>query len=132
MSAHFTEFSVSARYAELPGLMREIARQATEFGCPPGVCERLQLVVEELFTNTIAHGYGGECAAPVRIGLSRSGDRLTLRYIDQAAAFDPGKIAPATVSTAAIGGLGLDLIQGMSKNIRYQRLGPLNVTELDF
>lgn len=132
MSAHFTEFSVSARYAELPGLMREIARQTAEFGCPAGACERLQLVVEELFTNSIAHGYGGECEAPVRIGLSRAGDRLTLRYIDQAAPFDPGKIAPATASTAAVGGLGLGLIQGMSKSIRYQRLGPHNVTELDF
>ena len=132
MPAHSTEFSVSARYAELPGLMREIARQTAEFGCPAGICERLQLVVEELFTNTIAHGYGAECAAPVRIGLSRAGDSLTLRYIDQAAPFDPGKIAPATASTAAIGGLGLSLIRGMSKNIRYQRLGPHNVTELDF
>lgn len=132
MSAHFTEFSVCARYAELPGLMREIARQTAEFGCPAGACERLQLVVEELFTNTIAHGYGGECTALIQIGLSRTGDSLTLRYIDQAIPFDPGKIAPETASTAAVGGLGLGLIQGMSKSIRYQRLGPHNVTELDF
>lgn len=132
MSAHFTEFSVRARYAELPGLMREIARQTAELGCPAGTCERLQLVVEELFTNTIAHGYGGECTTPIEIGLRYVGNSLTLRYIDQAPAFDPGKIAPEMVSTAAVGGLGLDLIQGMSKSIRYQRLGPHNVTELDF
>lgn len=132
MSAHFTEFSVSARYAELPGLMRQIARQTAEFGCPAGACERLQLVVEELFTNTIAHGYGGECTTPIRIGLRYAGDSLTLRYIDQAPAFDPGKIAPEMVSTAAVGGLGLGLIQGISKSIRYQRHGPHNVTELDF
>ncbi len=45
-------------------------------------------MVEELFTNTIKYGYGGECDRAVRIGLSAV-PLLTILYEDDAPLFDP-------------------------------------------
>ena len=38
---------------------------------------RLQLVVEELFTNTIMHGYGRECDEPIGIELRAAPREVT-------------------------------------------------------
>ncbi len=49
---------------------------------------RARIVVEELFSNTIKYGYGGECEKPVRLRLQRDPE-LTLTYEDEAPAFNP-------------------------------------------
>jgi serine/threonine-protein kinase RsbW len=50
---------------------------------------RLVLIVEELFTNTVAHGYGRECGAPISIALGTDGGQVTLGYEDAAPPYDP-------------------------------------------
>lgn len=132
MSAHFTEISVGARFAELPGLLEAIAGQAAEFGIAADELLRLQLVAEELFTNTIIHGHQGDSEHMVGLGLRREDAVLTLRYEDDAPPFDLTKIPPKTASTAAIGGLGIGLIRGMCKAVRYQRRDQRNITEIEF
>jgi serine/threonine-protein kinase RsbW len=132
MIAHSTEISVSARYAELPGLMAELARHAGLLALPEDDIRRLQLVLEELFTNTIRHGFAAENDTPIQVALARQEHGVTLCYRDQGPPFDPSRqAAPAALETM-VGGLGLSLIRGLSKAIRYQRCGQLNITELDF
>ena len=60
-----------------------------ESGLPRAVFLRLNLVLEELFTNTIKHGHRGDCDAPVWIAVSRSGDTLSVVYEDKAPPFNP-------------------------------------------
>ena len=87
---------------------------------------RLCLVVEELFTNTVEHGHGGDCAAPVRIELVVDAAEVTLRYEDTAPAFD-ALAAPAPASldsplpTRQVGGLGLHLVRSYAASARYAR-----------
>lgn len=131
MSLHSTEIFVHARHADLPCLMDEVARLAEAQGMAEATVRRLQLLVEELFTNTIAHGLVGGTEALVRISLLGNGDHLTLRYIDDAPPFDYGRAPDTNLPDAAIGGFGIALIRGISRAVRYQRLGALNVTELD-
>ena len=131
MSAHFTDISVSARFSELPGLLATIAQRATELGIPADVALRLQLVVEELFTNTVSHGYQGGSENRVRLALGRHDDVVTLRYADEAPAFELMEIAEKTASTVALGGLGITLIRGLCKSVRHQRRDGRNVTEIE-
>ena len=49
---------------------------------------RLRLVIEELFTNSIQHGYRGECDTPVHIGLAMIDGYLTVEYEDSAPALE--------------------------------------------
>jgi anti-sigma regulatory factor (Ser/Thr protein kinase) len=132
MTAHFTDISVSARYAELPGLLASLAERAAKLGVAADDFLRLQLVVEELFTNTIAHGHHGDCEKRVGLVLAHSKSVLTLRYEDDAPPFDLSETGQESTSTEAIGGLGIGLIRGMSKAIRYRRQGSHNITEIDF
>ncbi len=53
------------------------------------VALRLTFVVEELFTNSVLHGYGGERDAPIWVGLSGAGNMVELRYEDAAPPYDP-------------------------------------------
>ncbi|MBS1139695.1 MAG: sensor histidine kinase [Proteobacteria bacterium] len=131
MAEHFTDISVSARFSELPTLLGKLAENADRLGIPAEDSLRLQLLAEELFTNTITHGYGGDNAASVLLSLTRNGDALQLRYEDKAPAFDPSKMPEKSATTAEIGGLGISLIRGMSKEFRYQRRDDSNVTEID-
>jgi serine/threonine-protein kinase RsbW len=132
MTAHFTDISVSARYSELPGLIARIADQAAGLGVAADDSLRLQLVIEELFTNTIAHGHHGDSEHKITVALGRHDGVLTLRYEDDAPPFDNSKIGQNFRLTVEVGGQGLGLIHGMCKAIRYQRLGQNNVTEIEF
>jgi anti-sigma regulatory factor (Ser/Thr protein kinase) len=131
MSAHFTDISVRARSAELPGLLEAIAAQAAELGIAADDAVRLQLIVEELFSNTITHGHHGDSEHGVTLSLHYENGVATLHYEDDAPAFDISKIGQKFASTAEIGGLGISLIRGMSKALRHQRRGPINITEVD-
>ena len=132
MTPHSTDISVNARYDALPGLMAEISRQAKLLDLPEAEGLRLQMVVEELFINTVTHGHGGDSLHTVRLALRRKDGHIVLHYVDQAPPFDLSKIRPKFASTAEIGGLGLGLIHGMSKTIRYARQDECNFVEIDF
>lgn len=131
MSAHFTDISVPARSTELPGLLEAIAAQAVELGIAADDAVRLQLIVEELFANTLTHGHHGDSERPVMLSLRRADGISTLHYEDDAPPFDLSKIGQKFASTAEIGGLGISLIRGMSKAFRHERIGQLNITEVD-
>jgi len=87
---------------------------------------RLTLIVEELFTNTVEHGYGGECDAPIHIALSADSGGVSLLFEDAAPPYDPldplsgleANLA-AALDSRPIGKLGLHLIRQLTKSARY-------------
>ena len=87
---------------------------------------RLTLIVEELFTNTVVHGYGGESDGPIYISLHPDGDAVGLLYEDAAPQYDPlsqvsgsaAKLA-ASVDSRPIGILGVHLIRQLTEGARY-------------
>ncbi len=94
---------------------------------------RIALIVEELFTNTVVHGHGGDCDAPIRIGLGADAVHLELVYEDTAPPFDPlARAARSTVDLEAdvadrpVGHLGLALVVQMAARCSYQRETGLN------
>jgi len=89
---------------------------------------RLTLVVEELFTNTVLHGYRGGSDAPVRIGLRAEPLLVELSYEDSAPQFDPldhvarSPIDPTLgVADRPVGQLGLALVVSMAERASYAR-----------
>lgn len=94
---------------------------------------RMTLAVEELFTNTVMHGHGGDSDAPVRVALDVDAQHLTLRYEDQAPPFDPVQYLresapdPATLVTdREPGGYGLPLLAEMAARLDYLHVDGLN------
>ena len=87
---------------------------------------RLTLIVEELFTNTVRHGYRREGDMPIRIALARAESAVALLYEDAAPRHDPlagADGAPpdlaAPVESRPVGGLGVRLVGELAAGARY-------------
>ena len=122
-----------ARYAEFDAI-RDYLAAASE-GVVPAVRQRLVLMVEELFCNSIEHGYGGESDQPVWVELACGPDSCRITYEDCAPAHDPfsPKAAPmleAEPESRPVGGLGVFLLMALATAHRYERRGGRNVVEV--
>ena len=82
---------------------------------------RLSLIVEELFTNTVTHGYAGDSDAPVRIALRADASDVELSFEDMAPPFDPLQHVPPPIVDVEsdslarpVGQLGIALVVSMA------------------
>ena len=123
-SARLSEFDSIAAYIESAcATLQEDARL------------RIVLLVEELFVNSINHGYGGDSDHPVWLTLRVDSEECHLLYEDCAPAYDPFSSVD-TASTQGeldqrrIGGLGIVLLVEFSTQHDYRRDGDRNVIEL--
>lgn len=87
---------------------------------------RLAIVLEELFTNAVKHGYptpGGP--GRIEIVLDCVGERLTIEFSDDGEAFDPLKAAAPDLERYAarrpLGGLGLHIVRSLADEAHYRR-----------
>jgi serine/threonine-protein kinase RsbW len=85
---------------------------------------RARVVAEELITNTIKYGYGGECERPIRMRLTAE-PALTIVYEDEAEPFDPTHWRPQPEwelpSLERPDGLsGIVMVFGLSSSVDYQ------------
>jgi anti-sigma regulatory factor (Ser/Thr protein kinase) len=91
---------------------------------------RLRLCVEELFTNTVRHGHGGESDEPVTVSAAIRPGEVTLTYEDTAPPHDPTTaVLPDPDHLAEqrrIGGLGVLLIRTFAEDLAYTRAGGAN------
>jgi len=100
-------------------------------------CLKLLLIVEELFTNTVTHGYREESESPVWIAFDPCDTGFTLRYEDAAPPHNPfGEYRPldtaVLIAQRAVGGLGLKLIRSLATGAVYSREGERNCIRLTF
>jgi len=82
-------------------------------------CLRLNLVLEELFVNTIQHGYRGDADAPIWITLDARPEAVQITYEDTAPPFNPFAHLPAKQGHHGdvhhkIGGLGVLLTRELA------------------
>ncbi len=87
-------------------------------------CLKVNLVLEELFLNTVKHGHRGGSDAPVWITLSESGGEVSLIYEDFAGPFNPfgsatREMLEALTDTRREGGLGVLLAHGLTATADY-------------
>ncbi len=123
---------------QLPGFP-EVRAWAETFAATVGADRtatlRLVLVLEELFTNTVIHGYAAGSEGPIWITLTSGPGVVDVTYEDAGPPFDPFAELQATradprPSGERTGGLGLVLVRGLSTTARYARIGPRNCVTL--
>ncbi|MDH5537010.1 MAG: ATP-binding protein [Betaproteobacteria bacterium] len=116
-----------ARLDQLRPMQGFLEAFCAESGLPRAAYLRLNLVLEELFTNTVKHGHRGDCDAPVWIAVSHGGDTLSVLYEDKAPPFNPyarlsEPVVDTTVSMRKIGGLGVLLTKELAATRDYAYL----------
>jgi anti-sigma regulatory factor (Ser/Thr protein kinase) len=87
-------------------------------------CLRLNLVLEELFTNTVRHGHRGDCEAPVWVSLAADDEALVkVSYEDTGPPFNPyahlAKASADVTLSMKPGGLGVLLTRELSASRDY-------------
>jgi serine/threonine-protein kinase RsbW len=105
------------------------ARAFIERFCKDAAIERnaslkANLVVEELFLNTVKHGHRGGSDAPVWITLEATNGAVSLTYEDRAPPFNPfaratREMLEALAETRREGGLGVILAHGLTASADY-------------
>lgn len=97
-------------------------------GLPHEAGLRLRLVVEELFTNTVVHGHGGDSDAPVTVSAEPGTGRIDVVYEDSAPPFDPFAVRnpPGDAGGERLGGHGIALVAGLADAVSYTRAGNRN------
>lgn len=115
-----------ARMSEVPAVTAFTARACLAAGLARDACLRLTLLVEELFTNTVAHGHGQDSEAPVRLVFDIAPGRVGLLYEDTGPPHNPFAAVTLPDNTAEVedrpvGGLGLVLIAALASEVHYRR-----------
>jgi anti-sigma regulatory factor (Ser/Thr protein kinase) len=105
-------------------------------GMEPRLVMRVRLAVEELFVNTVTHGHGGDCDAPVEVTVRIAGDRVELVYTDTAPPFDPfARVerpeAATPLEARSVGHLGVFLITELAERCDYARVGTRNCVTVE-
>lgn len=125
--------SIALRSEAAELIRLEAFAEAFARGCGLADDERARLLVilEELFTNVVAHGYGVQCAAgSVAVTLGWRRGRLTIDFVDDAPPFDPlahpRPELDAPAEQRPTRGLGITIVRALVDQARYWREGHRN------
>ena len=116
---------LSNRLEEVSALAEKLSGWFLDAGVPQPVASAAVLMVDELLTNTVMHGYAGQADGWIEVVAQVNGEGLEVVLRDRAPAFDPrGQPLPDTtelLEARAIGGLGLLFVRRMADSIGYRR-----------
>ena len=133
MITHGAGQTFAARMTGLPQAAEFVDAFCQRCGVADDEALRLHLVIEELFTNTVSHGHGGDSDATIRLEVEFNAASLGLIYEDQAPPFDPVQHLaqrPPELDVSAdhrsVGGLGLHLVAQLAQCLNYARVGDCN------
>jgi anti-sigma regulatory factor (Ser/Thr protein kinase) len=108
---------------------------AEENGISPQKIMRLNLVLDELVTNTIMHGFTDGADGSIRLAAELVDGTVNVALIDNGVAFNPVEaVSPERsggIEEREIGGLGLKLIRSYVKRLDYRRDGAFNHLHLE-
>ena len=123
--------SLRGEAAELTRLEAFAEAFARDCGLADDERARLLVILEELFTNVVVHGYEeGFAAGNVAVALGWRRGQLTMDFVDDGRPFDPlafpGADLDAPPEQRPIGGLGIPIVRALVDEARYWREGHRN------
>lgn len=115
---------------ELGRLAAGVASFCRETGLGDDVEFRLNLALEELFTNAVRHGGCEGMADAATIHLRREAGAVLVEYSDRGRPFDPADAPPPDLQSSLAertpGGLGLHFVRQVAANFEYHRVDERN------
>ncbi|MFI4925822.1 MAG: ATP-binding protein [Vicinamibacteria bacterium] len=133
MTAEVDEGIFDARLDAVGATASFVASFCSHHGVSRQDALRITLVVEELFLNIVAHGYGERTGGAVHLALSLDAGHVRLVCEDRAPPYDPRDAlanAPddldAPLEERSVGGLGQWLVGNLVEVEGYERDGDVN------
>jgi len=122
------------RITELPVLVRKTEKLAQDWELPVSLILNISLVLEEALANIIYYAFSDNREHKIRISLSQSNNKLTVRIKDDGIPFDPSAQLQPDITLPAVerpvGGLGIFLISKIMDTVHYSREKNLNILTL--
>lgn len=116
---------------ELPHITNFIQSFANKNNLQSDVIFKINLAVEELFTNTVFHSIKGQVDSEMKISLTLNANEIRIMLEDKGPAFDPTLVPPPQqdlpLEEMKIGGLGIHIVKELMSEISYRRMDETNV-----
>ena len=96
----------------------------------PRTAYRTQLVIEEVLSNVVRHGYPDGGQHEISVSVSRRDEGIEIRVRDDGVEFDPSAAAPVDLDQPLgerrVGGLGIHLVRQFVDSLEYRRADGCN------
>lgn len=123
--------SFKSEISELSNITNFIHSFATKNALHPDAIFKINLAVDELFTNTVFHSAKGPGSSEIKLSLSLNANEVRIILEDQGPAFDPTLVPPPqqdlSLEEMKIGGLGIHIVKELMSEISYRRMNETNV-----
>jgi len=128
------QFILRGNLDEIDHLVNKLDQFSQESGIDVATKNQVNLILEELFTNSVNYGFKDIQDAQVNIQISLSDGKLEIVYQDNGIAYNPLEIEDPefmlSVEDMPIGGLGVFFVKAMTDEVQYKRDGRLNILEM--
>jgi serine/threonine-protein kinase RsbW len=119
------QFELKNELSELKALNRYLNNWGGDIGLPSDSILRINICLDELFTNIVSYGFGDNLEHIVKFTLNGDSQFVIINIEDDGIPFNPlEKIDsdfPENVECAKIGGLGILIIRKLMDNVSYER-----------
>jgi anti-sigma regulatory factor (Ser/Thr protein kinase) len=123
--------TVTNQRSEIARVGRLVEAFGEAHGLSPELTFKVNLVLDEIITNIVLHGYDDGAEHRIRLGLDLRNEALTITVEDDGRAFDPLSVASPDLDIDAdsrgIGGLGLHIVRSIMDEVEYRRDGDRNL-----
>lgn len=117
---------LDSRLQEIAPLADRVDEFCDSHDLPPQFAFQFNICFEEVLTNIIQHGLGGQSGRAITVRVALEGPLVTGEVVDDAPAFDPlAREEPdidAELDEREIGGLGIHLLRRMMDEVTYAHI----------
>ena len=129
------EIVVEATIENLDEVLKFVQEHLENADCPLGVQNKIEIAVEEIFSNITNYAYAPETGnAILRFEVSHNPTEITIAFIDHGIPFDPLAKDDPDVSLPAkqrkIGGLGIYIVKNFMDDVFYEYRDGQNILTL--
>lgn len=118
----------------MAGLAEAVERFGAAHRLPADIVNALQVVVDEIVTSAITHGYAPGVRGEIAVRLQHRTDSIEIEIEDDGVPFDPLQAPPPNLGLPAaerpIGGLGIHIVRDLMDKVSYARLDGRNLLKL--
>ena len=122
---------VKNTFEEIPVMESEIENFARLHEIQDKTINRLNLVIDEIFSNIVKYAYEDSAEHEIEFAVNLRNKTITLIFTDDGKEFNPLKSTDADITLSIderkIGGLGIQLIKKIADEIEYERMDNRNI-----
>ena len=118
-----------AEIQSIPEIRADLERLGSDWQIPRSELRQIQIIMEELFSNSVRYAFSDGREHRIEFLLRREGIIFSIEIIDDGIPFNPSEYQPGHASDpvdTGDGGMGLTLIRTFSDSINYTRKGDKN------